>query len=238
MTEFTSLADFAHFAQFRAELVMDAQKEHGVIEPDIWNRVYLNKSPNEKDCAFCRAKAECPSYQTAINAAVGADFSVVIEPAVATVVLDLAGDPDEVLNAKMNNADLAEAWAKAVRAEVERRALAGAAFADWGLELGRKGARQWADPEAVEQTLRQVMRLPVEIAYDLSLISPTTFFDRVVQAVDKHGNPRVRPKHVEMVQAMVKQADPKPSVKPRAKIKSPYTVGNLADDFSPLEDLT
>jgi hypothetical protein len=144
-----------------------------VLKQDEWERTYLR--PNEKSCKFCRAKATCPALaQTALdemtNRRPGAasldDFDIVDAPTIRKA-------PDDKLAQAMAKADLIEDWLKAVRAEVERRLLAGGQVPGFKIVQGRQGNRAWSDKAAVEAALK-AMRLKVEEMYDLTLISPTT----------------------------------------------------------------
>lgn len=187
-----------------------------------WSTTFLNPKPNGEECAFCRAKAYCPSVRNALETAMQADFSVVAEDLKAakpTVMAGPAGADAPTLNEWMKLTDLAESWAKAVRAELERRALQGETFPDWGLELGRAGARAWDDPAAAEEALK-TMRLKTEDMYDLTLISPTSA-EKLTKA--KAGEkPALGPRQWAKLQKLIGRSDPKPSVKPAALIKKPY----------------
>ena len=187
-----------------------------------WSTTFLNPKPNEEECAFCRVKAYCPSVRNALETAMQADFSVVAEDVEAAKPAVLAGPAeadDDTLNEAMKLTGLAESWAKAVRAELERRALLGVQFKDWGLELGRAGARAWTDPAAAEEALK-TMRLKTEDMYDLSLVSPTSA-EKLTKA--KAGEkPALGPRQWVKLQKLIGRSDPKPSVKPAALIKKPY----------------
>jgi hypothetical protein len=92
-------------------------------------------SPGEKQCRFCKAQSQCP--------------------ALTSLVLDAfeSGEPDSAtpapdLSVLMDKIDLIEPWCKAVRAEVERRLLAGKDVDGYKLVKGKKGNRQWIDEKS------------------------------------------------------------------------------------------
>ena len=187
-----------------------------------WATLFLNPTPNDEECAFCRVKAYCPSVRNVLEQSMLANFSVVAEDVGAakeTVLAGPAAADSLTLNDLMKLTDLAESWAKAVRAELERRALQGEEFPDWGLELGRAAARAWADEGAAEDAMK-VMRLKVEQMYDFTLISPTSA-EKLAKA-KKGETPVLGPRQWTKLQKLIGRADPKPSVKPKALIKNPY----------------
>ena len=194
-----------------------------------WNLVYLR--PGEKQCKFCKAKATCPALrdevaltvQGAITAPMSAeefaDLSVV-EPSSTT--------SDDYLTTAMAKADLIEDWCKAVRAEVERRLLAGDGVPGYKLVQGKRGARQWTDPKVVEETLKS-MRLKEAEMYDFKLISPTSA-DKLAKAGTI--GPRQWPK----LQDLIVQNEGKPHVAPASDARPALDVKPVADDFENISD--
>lgn len=211
------------------ERVQEATQMHAVAGSDdaraSWASFYLHPNPNEQDCAFCRAKADCPAAARKLQETVGAAFDA-IAPVEATAY------EDADLAAKMASVGFVEDWCKAVRAECERRLLAGQEVPGFGLELGRKGARKFDKPQAAEDLLRKKFRLKIEYVYDMSLKSPTQLekLTKPVKTVDDlSGLETTVPaplsdRQWKQLQALVVQADPKPSVKPASAIKTPYTI--------------
>lgn len=135
----------------------------------------------------------------------------------------IASSDDQHLATCMDAADMIESWCKAVRAEVERRLLAGT-FTDGRYKLveGRRGARAWSDAEAAEALLKS-FRLKTEQMYDFKLISPTT-----AEAVLAKASPKRWTK----AQALIGRSDGKPSVAP-ASDKRPAIVNKpIADEFA------
>jgi hypothetical protein len=181
--------------------------------------------PNDKSCRFCKAKATCPALRAeALVDVVGFKPADPQEFEVAPIRPPAAETDAAWLAAVMARADLIEDWLKAIRAETERRLLAGEPVPGFKLVQGRRGARQWADPKAAEALLRETFRLPIEKAFDLKLISPTS-----AEKLHKAGEigPRQWPKAV----SLITQPDGKPSVAPDTDPRPALDVRPAADDF-------
>ena len=118
--------------------------------------------------------------------------------------------------------DLVEGWCKAVRAETERRLLAGMPVAGWKLVQGKQGNRAWTDPKVAEETLK-TMRIKHELMYDYSVISPTAA-EKLFKA--KEIGPRQWP----ALQQIITRSAGKPSVAPESD-KREALVLRSADDF-------
>jgi hypothetical protein len=119
-----------------------------------------------------------------------------------------------------------EAWAKAVRAEVERRLLDAIPVPGWKLVRGRLGPRQWSDDGAVAQYLRKTVRLPIDEAYDLKLISPTS-----AEKLFKAG--KLGARQWERLQPHITRVEGQPSVAPESDEREPFVVAKpSADDFA------
>lgn len=147
-----------------------------------------------------------------------------IRPSLEAAEAKLPDSSDERLATLMDAADMIEGFAKAVRAEVERRLLAGK-FTDARYKLveGRQGARSWTSEEEAEAALK-AMRLKVDQMYDFKLISPTT-----AEKVLKEANPRKWNK----LQPLIGRSDGKPSVAP-ASDKRPALSMAIAEQFEEL----
>jgi len=147
-----------------------------------------------------------------------------IRPSLEAAEAKLPDASDERLATLMDAADLLEGFPKAVRAEVERRLLAGK-FTDSRYKLveGRQGARSWTSEEEAEAALK-AMRLKVDQMYDFKLISPTT-----AEKVLKEANPRKWNK----LQPLIGRSDGKPSVAP-ASDKRPALSMAIAEQFEEL----
>lgn len=229
----SELSNFADDARLAAKAVDGAAKmfDNGKFSREEWDRIYLHQNPNEEDCAFCKAMATCPAAQTKVQAVIGADFGTVIETGAEAQLADALTQAQPAdLDQCMSAVGFVEDWCKAVRAECERRLLAGEDMPNWGLELGRQGPRKWADAAEAERYLRDTVRLKIEDAYNLKLRSPTQ-----IEELSKGNDPLVGPRQWKKLTAMVTRAEPKPSVKPKAAITKPYTpTPPSGADFNPV----
>ena len=165
--------------------------------------------PSAKGCQWCRAKATCP----AITNKIMDDFD--------DVVPETADERD--LARIMANADMIEKWVKAVRAEVERRLLAGEPVPGYKLVQGKKGNRQWADPDAAEETLKS-MRIKHDQMYDYKLASPTS-----IEKLAKAGD--VGPRQWAKIQDLITQSEGQPSVAPESDKRPALVTSATASDF-------
>ena len=216
-------------ARSGAMSVLLAERE---TDAGAWQETFL--SPSEKACRFCRAKATCPALRQAVIdvVAVGGGTRDISDDDFEVVVPDAAGEPD-LLAACMAKADLIEDWLKAVRAEVERRLLAGTPVPGYKLVQGKQGNRAWSDKAGAEKLLRETFRLPIEKAYDLSLISPTSA-EKLAKAGDI--GPRQWPK----AEAMITRSAGKPSVAPVSDKRPALEIAPIDDAFesqSPADDI-
>lgn len=187
--------------------------------------------PSEHGCRFCKAKATCPALAAEVRetvsfgAATADDFSDITEEEDLAPMTTVRQD---LLAAAMSKVDLVEQWCKAVRAEVESRLVEGKPVEGYKLVQGRKGARAWASKDEAEVVLSS-LRLKKEQMYDMTVISPTTA-EKLFKAGDI--GPRQWPK----VQALITQAEGKPSVAPADDKRPAITVAVSADDFAVVTD--
>ncbi|MGI4846828.1 MAG: DUF2800 domain-containing protein [Janthinobacterium lividum] len=134
----------------------------------------------------------------------------------------LATSDDEHLATCMDAVELVEGWCKGVRAEVERRLLAGK-FTDnrYKLVQGKQGNRAWVDEEETEKLFKS-FKLKIDQMYDFKLISPTT-----AEKVLKATNPRRWTK----TEALITRASGKPSVAPVSDTRPALVKTPAIDDF-------
>lgn len=149
-----------------------------------------------------------------------------IRPALEAAELKLVDASDERLATLMDAADSLEGLVKAVRAETERRLLAGK-FTDprYKLVEGRQGARSWTSEEEAEAALK-AMRLKVDQMYDFKLISPTTA-EKLLSESNKRKWAKLQP--------LIGRSDGKPSVAP-ASDKRPALSMAIAEQFDVLTE--
>jgi len=166
---------------------------------------------------FCKARATCPALANYVKTWVGADFEDLTKAAPEAP----ANDSDAGLSAKMAATDIIDDWCRAVRAEVERRLLAGKTVTGWKLVQGKKGNRAWADKTLVEQLLKG-MRLKQDEMYEFSLISPTTA-EKLLKET---------PKRWAKVESHITRAEGKPSVAPESDKRPALVIAPPLDDFA------
>lgn len=185
-------------------------------------------APSEKGCKFCAAKATCPALRDEVASALNPNHSIAtpedfIEALDSTSPAGAADEP-QWISAALSKVDLIEDWCKAVRAEAERRLCEGQPVPGYKLVAGKKGARAWADDAQAEEVLRKQMRLPIEKAYNLKLISPP-------QAEKLHKAGDIGPRQWPKLQALITQGEGKPHVAPESDPRPAITVAATADDF-------
>lgn len=212
------LRAFGESVKTRAEWAL-ACIEQGVDDAE-------DLSPGDKQCRFCKAKATCPALTGFVQDAVGADFDAieVTETRVRLFKEDAEFIKPSKLAASLQAVDLIESWCKAVRAEVERRLLAGIPVPGYKLVEGRRGARKWSNDTEVEAAMKS-MRMKLEEMYDFSLISPTS-----AEKLAKAGT--IGPRQWPKLQALITQGDGKPSVAPESDKRPALVIQPAVDDFA------
>jgi hypothetical protein len=130
-------------------------------------------SPSTEACKFCKAKATCPAKNAQVQEVIGAEFEeLAAEGADIMVVQQVVFNDAAQLAVKMLAIDQIESWCKAVRAEVERRLLAGDTVPEYKIVQGRQGNRAYTSVEEAEQLLKS-FRLKHDEMYDSKVKSPT-----------------------------------------------------------------
>lgn len=184
-----------------------------------------NLMPGEKQCQFCPAKATCPALRESVAASVAdttaasPDEFAALEPAKISEASD-----DQWLAAMLSRVDLIEGWCAAVRAEVHTRLSNGKPVPGYKLVAGKKGNRAWDKAAEVEKYLRETVRLPIEKAYDMKVISPTT-----AEKLAKAGD--IGPRQWATLKDLITQSEGKPSVAPESDSRPAIEVKPAADDF-------
>ncbi len=230
VSEYVMTVDgLAHWANFVAEpaaaRVRRAAADTSFAAADKWNAGYLN--PTEKGCKFCAAKATCPALRDEVAGYAGTFGE---EPATPDAFTKLeifmlgAESGGDWLAACLTKVDLIEDWCRAVRAEAERRLCEGEPVPGFKLVAGKRTARAWADEKQAEEVMRKQMRLPVEKAYNLKLITPPQA-EKLAKAGDI--GPRQWPK----LQALITQGEGKPHVAPESDPRPAITVAATPEDF-------
>lgn len=238
------LMAFAETARRATKMCEAGKLAHNGVAKDMQGASFADTylRPGPEQCRFCKAAGTCPAlrgvaarvvtFNPTMNSAVLDDFDVVGAPAaiaevdMSTAILP-ACTPDQ-LGRLLQAAPMVEIWLKAVRAEGDRRLLAGQVVPGFKVVAGKKGARKWADPEAAEATLKG-MRLKVEEMFDLSIISPTTAEKLTKPGED--GKPVLGPRQWQKLQALIVQNPGSPSVVPASDKRPTLAIAPPADDF-------
>lgn len=195
----------------------------GAMMDREWEDTFLR--PSENACKFCRAKATCPKLRAEVSSTVNTmSAATPDEFADNTLVPVNACSNEQWLAACLSKVDMIEDWCKAIRAETERRLLAGDGVPGYKLVQGKRGARQWTDAKVAEETLK-TMRVKLEDMYDFKLISPTTA-DKLAKAGTI--GPRQWPK----LQGLITQNDGKPHVAPVSDSRPALVVTPVVEDFA------
>lgn len=173
--------------------------------------------PGEKQCRFCKAKSTCPALRAEVTDIVSgsATLDEFLVPDMTT--------GDNYLSMAMSKVELVEHWCKAVRAEVERRLLAGQPVDGYKLVEGKRGNRKWSSDDEAEKLFKS-FRLRQDEMYDYSLISPTKA-EKLLKDT---------PKRWERAEALISRAEGKPSVAPATDKRPALAVQSVADDFRDL----
>lgn len=231
------LEKFATLLRSKAASVENAKRDHGVVPIEQWNKVYLNPTPNDVECAFCRAKPTCPSATNALQEFMMDGFDEIISGEATRpadklpLVLNVRTDELrlQLLNRLMKLAPFVEDMILAVRAETERVLLEGQEMPDFGLDTGRMGARKFRDEEEADTLLNKQMRLAREHIYNFKLKTPTQL-EKLTKVGDEGEPPLLGDKRWMKVVALITQADPKPTVKLKTQIKKPYAPPKPSTD--------
>ena len=215
------LLGFADEVRAAADYARLAQSLDMTTDDDIVRGMF---NPGEKQCRFCKAKSTCAALRAEVTDIVGGSAAATIDE-----FRDFKPDVpdmqtgDNYLSVAMAKVGLVEDWCKGVRAEVERRLLAGQQIDGFKLVEGRKGNRKWTN-EAEVEALMKSFRMRQDDMYDMSLISPAK-----AEKLFK-GNP----KRWEKLEALTSRSDGKPSVAFASDKRSALAVPSVADDFSDL----
>lgn len=209
-----------------------------------WQDTFLKTGEH---CTFCKAKATCPKIRGEVAEAVfhtapatPEEFESYVDNARAmgacatTLESVLACERSQGhsaaawIGAALSKVDLIEDWCKAVRAEAERRLLAGEPVPGFKIVQGKRGARAWANVAEAEQMLK-TFRLKQEEMYDFKLISPTTA-EKLAKAetIGKRQWPKL--------QALITQSEGKPHVAPESDPRPSITVQPVDEMFHPQAD--
>lgn len=170
---------------------------------------------------FCKARATCPALASFVQENVGADFEVIPVMAEGSLINNTVTiAEDDNLGKKMAATSIIEDWIKAVRAETERRLLAGVEVPGYKLVKGRQGDRAWTSKDEAEKLLKS-FRLKQEEMYKFTLISPTA-----AEKVLKES-----PKRWAKAETLITRSEGAISVAPVSDKRPAITIAPPVDDF-------
>lgn len=121
------------------------------------------RTPGEKQCRFCKAKATCPALMKLTEQTLMMDFEEHDEPVPPNKLTD------EQLSEALKARPVIEAWLNAVEKLVKERLSNGEAFPGWKLVEGRSN-RMWVNEEDAIGRLEWMIG---DKAFTRKLISPT-----------------------------------------------------------------
>jgi hypothetical protein len=111
-------------------------------------------APSDKACHWCAAKHNCPALAREVETETRDLFGALVEKGPETMA---AAIPDDRLAQAMSKIGMLEQFCKAVRAETERRLLAGEPVAGYKLVQGRQGPRKWRDENSAAEVLQKLV---------------------------------------------------------------------------------
>lgn len=170
----------------------------------------LVATPGEKQCKFCRAKGSCPALAEKALSIVRLDDFSDLDAKIALLTNDELADIAHKL-------DMIHDWCNGVRAEMDRRILAGQEVRGWKVVAGKKGNRAWSDEAVVGALLESHLG---QKAYTKKVITPT-------QAE------KLLKDQFKQFQNFVTQADGKPAV---VQITDKRPAISVSCDFQPIEE--
>jgi hypothetical protein len=188
------LLKWGEFIKERAELA---------LQPDA------PRTPGEKQCQWCKAKATCPALEKLTRDVIASDFDDMTSPDKLN---------DQQLRLALDNKKLINSWFDAVESLITERLQAGDGFEGYKLVEGRS-LRDWADVEQAEVFLVESLG---DKAHEKKLLS--------VAKAEKLFKKDQR----EQLNAMIKKPKGKPTLAPES---DPRPAINFdIDDFDALQD--
>lgn len=211
------------FAEVSAELSSAAEWSGKLLADGAESPHEEDFNPGVKQCEWCKAKTDCAAHQAFIEKTLGVKFEAVTEEDIQPPVA-VTG-----LGAKLDIVPMLRSLCDAIEATANIELQAGrevvGADGPYKLVAGRAGARKWRDEAEAELVLKG-MRLPQDVMYDKSLISPTT--------ADKlHKKAIIGKRQWPKIEAIITRADGKPRV---AKATDPGEAIKVQVDFEPVVD--
>ena len=165
------------------------------------------RTPGDKQCQWCKAKATCPALLKHAEQTINADFDNLDDlPDVDSLT------PDK-LSVILSNKKLIESWLKAVEEHISHTLLDGEEFPGFKLVAGRS-LRKWANEDEAQE---QLITLLDEQAFEKKLLT-------VAKAEKALGAKRKKE-----IENLIIKPEGKPTLAPESD-KRP-SINNCSDDF-------
>src|ERR1700688_1150891 len=215
-----SVADLLEFQAQARQAVVDACRPSA-------KDTFL--SPGEKQCRWCKAKPTCPALAIFVSKEVFDDFTAVDSPTLITEARPAVPDADDQLGRRMGNLEIIEDWCRAVRAEGERRVLAGHTVngpdgLPYKIVEGKRGARKWIADKITEVEGLLVGQLGVKAYEPKAVISASA----AAKILDKKKTAATWA----VFASYYAQSAGRPSVVPGSDPRPPYNGGMDESEFT------
>ena len=192
-----ALYKFGEFAKERVELTRAENPE---------------RTPGEKQCQWCRAKATCPALQTQTEHALMVEFEdLSVKPLKEPKELT-----DQDLAFVLQHKVTIEKWLKSVEQHVVGKIESGHGFPGFKMVEGRSN-RKWADEKEAEKLLRKL--LGAEDAYNKKLLTAP----QAEKALGKEDKGKIRD--------LIVKPEGKPVLVSEDDKRPPMQLGVTAADF-------
>jgi hypothetical protein len=191
------LYSFAHWAKERVKLTKADNPE---------------RTPGEKQCQWCRAKATCPALQTQTEHALMVEF----EDLSTTPLKEPAQLTDQDLAFVLQHKITIEKWLKSVEQHVVGKIESGRGFPGFKMVEGRSN-RKWADEAKAEKML--VKLLGKDKAYKKKLLTAPA----AEKALGKEKKAEIKD--------LIVKPEGKPVLVPEEDKRPPMVLGVTAADF-------
>ncbi|PHM39295.1 hypothetical protein Xmau_02899 [Xenorhabdus mauleonii] len=185
-------------------------------------------TPGEKQCRFCKARANCLALEMQVKGTVIDDFddlTLPLEPQIEKAKEQIPKYDNQTLADKYAQVDFIESWCKAVRIRVNEELNAGHPIPGFKLVEGKQGNRAWGVETDAEAMLKG-FKLKQDQMYTKKLISPT----QAEKVLKKDA-----PKKWDKLESLIVRSDGKPTVVPSTDPR-PALDMNPINDFDDVSD--
>lgn len=228
------LLERAEGMRLGAERTIDAMLEKGAKG---WYEKFTFAT--EDGCRYCKALATCPTARAGVSQATfGAEAATPDAFAAFDIVKPTEAQDADWLLAAFDRLEQIEDWCNAVRAEIDRRLLAGEPVGNLKMVAGKRGARKWTDVAEAENAFK-AMRLKHDQMYNYKVISPTQA-EKLAVVSKKDAAAGVKPalgdRQWKKLQALITQSEGKPHVARADDERPAIQVTPVRDTFDDIPD--